>query len=385
MPEVRARQRQLDVVDQVREEEPALVHLAQQRLAELLRRRAPARCRRRTSRAACNDTATTRAPTGSSAAPRCRCARRARSDASRSACARSRRSASTWRKNSCELRVVVHRRAIDARGFARRAGPSRRATADRRARAASRRRATSVNALNACSKTRRAIGRRPYFSLISSPCSVMRRRPRRAPSGPLRTSTSVRPPPRSTPSPWPWNSVRSMPACIGRGEQRLLRLAQQPARHDDAAFLVARRVADHHVLMIGATDAGALRYAGSLNSCVMISPQRAQRRGRFEQRRDVGRHVARAAIRRIGPARQQQHRQHVVDAARGADDVRPDRIGAVAMPAVRQRLEHPQAALAARIEHASRALRRAPALRAGARCAPRCCATPTADRPVPAR
>ncbi|MEJ2276118.1 MAG: hypothetical protein P8Y01_16425 [Woeseiaceae bacterium] len=61
-----------------------------------------------------------------------------------------------------------------------------------------------------CSSVRRAIPRKPYFSLMISPCSVTRRRPLTVPGGAPSTAVCVLLPPRLTDPPRPWNSVNSM-------------------------------------------------------------------------------------------------------------------------------------------------------------------------------
>ena len=73
-----------------------------------------------------------------------------------------------------------------------------------------------------------------------------------------------------------------------------------------------------------------------------------------EQRRDVERHLAARLVVGLGPARQHQRREHVVGLYGAADDVEPDRLGAVAMAALHDGLEHRQRALAERIEAAGR-------------------------------
>ena len=102
---------------------------------------------------------------------------------------------------------------------------------------------------------------------------------------------------------------------IGRRKQRFLRLAQQPPRANDAALLVTGRVTNHHVLVIGAAQQVTL-VSRFFEQLLHHFAAPLQRLGRFEQRRDVGRHVAGTAIGGVGPAGDQQHRQHVVDALR---------------------------------------------------------------------
>ena len=75
-----------------------------------------------------------------------------------------------------------------------------------------------------------------------------------------------------------------------------------------------------------------------------------QRVGGFEQWRNIDRHIARPPIRRVSPASQQQDRQHIVDAARAADDVRTDGFRTAAVPRMGQRLKDPQRALAGGIQ-----------------------------------
>jgi hypothetical protein len=70
----------------------------------------------------------------------------------------------------------------------------------------------------------------------------------------------------------------------------------------------------------------------------------------LELRREVQCHLAGALVVDGGPARQQQCGQHVVGAARAADDEIADGLGPVAMPALHDGLEHRERAPAERIE-----------------------------------
>ena len=66
----------------------------------------------------------------------------------------------------------------------------------------------------------------------------------------------------------------------------------------------------------------------------------------LEQRRDVDRDFAGIAVVGLGPARQQQRREHVVRALRAADDVVADGILAVAMARLQDGFEHAERAAA---------------------------------------
>ncbi len=83
-------------------------------------------------------------------------------------------------------------------------------------------------------------------------------------------------------------------------------------------------------------------------------PCRIERGYRFEQRRDVERDLAVGVVEQARPAREQQHGEHVVDVARHADDIRPDRGLAIPVPAVVHRFEHPERPLAGGFEHVGR-------------------------------
>ena len=70
----------------------------------------------------------------------------------------------------------------------------------------------------------------------------------------------------------------------------------------------------------------------------------------LELRRDVQGDLAGDAVVGLGPARQQQRREHVVGALRAADDVVADGVRPVAVPRLQDGVEHPERALAERIQ-----------------------------------
>ena len=61
----------------------------------------------------------------------------------------------------------------------------------------------SATALTVCSSVRIAMPRKPYFALMTSPCSVTRKRPRTERGGALRIALAILPPPRLTVPPRP--------------------------------------------------------------------------------------------------------------------------------------------------------------------------------------
>ncbi len=140
-----------------------------------------------------------------------------------------------------------------------------------------------------------------------------------------------------------------------RGQHRRLCLAQQPARRGDARVLVAVGIADHDDLAPAAAfEVGAVE--GVVQQPAQDLARRIQRIDRFEQRRDVERQAVGGGLGEACPPRQQQHREHVVDIAGHAHDVRADGRRTVAVTAVLDRLEYPKGALGARFHRLRRRL-----------------------------
>ena len=141
-------------------------------------------------------------------------------------------------------------------------------------------------------------------------------------------------------------------ALPGGGErlrQIVLRLVNHEARGAGAGLLVAVGVADQHALAPPARI--------QMPPIQRIREQLLQRaaaggerlRG-LELRREVERHFPGALVVRRGPARQQQRRQHIVRAAGAAHDEVADGVGAIAVAALHDGIEHREVALAERIE-----------------------------------
>ena len=102
------------------------------------------------------------------------------------------------------------------------------------------------------------------------------------------------------------------------------------------------------------------RYAGSLCNPRSTSPALSSELDRFQQRRHVEGALAGALVGDIGPARKQQHREHVFRAFGPADDIFADGAVAELVARVRDGIEHPQSATPGRIERRGRDLDRAP-------------------------
>ncbi len=133
-----------------------------------------------------------------------------------------------------------------------------------------------------------------------------------------------------------------------RGERRLGPVDGVP-RVADAPFLADVGMSEHHAL------ASAARREMSLVG--RIGEQQAHQIGTafqgveaFKHRGHIHGRLPGTLVPGLGPAGQQQHRQHIIDTQHPADDVIPDGVRSVAMPALHQRFEDAAAAASLRIQ-----------------------------------
>ena len=126
-------------------------------------------------------------------------------------------------------------------------------------------------------------------------------------------------------------------------EQPLLRHAQRPARGRDAGLLAGIRVADSQGLPIAAGRQmppvrGFHGERAQQLACLL------ERFDRLQERRDVEAALSGVLVRDAGPAREQQHGQHVVRPLRAAHDVGADGARTELVARVRDGIKPPQAA-----------------------------------------
>ena len=139
---------------------------------------------------------------------------------------------------------------------------------------------------------------------MTSPCSVIRIRPRSEPRGWARIARCVRPPPRDGEPPRPWKSSSSSPASARLGGEPLLRGVQRPLAGDEARVLARVRVAEHDQLAVAeraqrvAVDGRVVEHAHRLGRVAQVGERLEQRpepqlRARAPRQPQRGEHVGR--------------------------------------------------------------------------------------------
>ena len=144
---------------------------------------------------------------------------------------------------------------------------------------------------------------------------------------------------------------------VVRGEdlrEGSLRLVNGKAGGAQPRFLIGIGIADEHALLAAARFQVAA-IAGVIQQLAHDLAAALERLDGLKHGSEIERYLARALVVGLGPAREQERRQHVIRARSAAHNEITDSVRAVAMAALHDRIKYRQTSLAERIQFRTRA------------------------------